>query len=155
MLQLKLEEIVKEAAQGKRQKTAQQEAKELLIELKEGRQIKIGRLSEKTNMSKLSETALTGVYLHECEGTMVFLYINDRTVSFNQGRFRFNDDGTLVYYNECIHGTYVIPAGSGELLLIPQAPKGEYKLVKSGDQFLLGFPQARYGQKFKATVIEI
>ena len=105
-------------------------------------------------MSKLSETALTDVYLHECEGTMVFLYINDRTVACDQGRFRFNDDGTPVYYNECIHGTYIIPAGSDKLLLIPKEkpPRGEYKPVKSGDQFLLGFPRSRH--RFKATVLK-
>ena len=78
--------------------------------------------------------------------THTYLKIDDRTIPSRQGTFRFKEDGTTVYENECNHGTLLIPATSTGQSTI----HGEYA-IKPGDQFLLGFPKSSH--RFKATIV--
>jgi hypothetical protein len=96
-------------------------------------------------------TPLTGVHHYEFrspECTHTYLKIEGSSIPSRQGTFRFKEDGTLTYQNECNHGTLLIPGGT----TASQNPiYGEYHPTP-GDQFLIGFPRSRH--RFRATILK-
>jgi len=156
MLKLRLEEIAIREAQRHLQSSPRQEGQEaklFLIELDRKQIVHIllhRRDADRVNVYR--GNPLIDVHHYEFkspECTHTYLKIEDRSIPSRQGTFRFREDGTLIYQNECNHGTSLIPLNATQ----PNSRiiRGEYAPIP-GDQFLLGFPGSSY--RFKATILK-
>src|SRR3989338_7175823 len=152
MLQLKLEAIAGRESQRHGQtptQQAEQEARVLLMELKEGGWVAVGRATpERMRRYRPMETSLNGVYLCKTNDG-VYIWIDDQNVGEQQGTFGYVN-GNLVYVNDCELGSIVVPAfqrkrvltgaelNRGLFLEHPYPNRGVYGPVKPGDRFFLG-----------------